>query len=203
MKTLRIFSSAVLAGMCIGLGAMVFLSLENRIVGAMLFTIGLFCVCSFGLNLFTGKVCYAPENGFKFACALPVIWLGNLVGTGVTALVVMFTRTDVIAAKASELCAVKLNDSLLSLFLLGVLCNIFIYIAVESFKSNPHELGKYIALFFGVMAFILTGTEHCVADMFYFHLSGWNPDALLRVFVITLGNSAGGIAIRSLHRFAS
>lgn len=203
MKTLRIFSSAVLAGMCIGLGAMVFLSLENRIVGAMLFTIGLFCVCSFGLNLFTGKVCYAPENGFKSACALPVIWLGNLVGTGVTALMIMLTRTDVIAAKASELCSVKLNDSLLSLFLLGVLCNIFIYIAVESFKSNPHELGKYIALFFGVMAFILTGTEHCIADMFYFHLSGWNPDVLLRVLVITLGNSAGGIAIRSLHRFAS
>lgn len=202
MRRLRVFASALLAGMCVGFGGVVFLSVENRIAGAALFTIGLFCVCVFGLHLFTGKVCYAAENGRDFALDLPVIWLGNLAGTGVTALAASLSRIGSIAAGAAELCAVKLDDSLLSLFLLGVLCNIFIYIAVEGFRSCPHAPGKYLALFFGVMAFILAGTEHCVADMFYFWLAGWSGEALLRVLVITLGNAAGGLAFRTVHRFA-
>ena len=203
MKALKTFVSAVLAGMCVGFGGVVFLSLDNRIIGSVMFTVGLFTICTFGLHLFTGKVCYALENGKSYNLALPVIWLGNLAGTGVTALIVKLSRIDGISAKAEELCATKLDDSILSLFLLGVLCNIFIYIAVEGYKNNPHELGKYLSLFFGVMVFILAGTEHCVADMFYFWLSGWSVDAVLRVLVITLGNAAGGILFRALHRFVS
>ena len=41
------------------------------------------------------------------------------------------------------------------------------YIAVEGFRSNGHELGKYLGLFFGVSVFILCGFEHCVANMYY------------------------------------
>lgn len=203
MKALKTFVSAVLAGMCVGFGGVVFLSLDNRIIGSAMFTVGLFTICTFGLHLFTGKVCYALENGKSYNLALPVIWLGNLAGTGVTALIVKLSRIDGIAEQATELTAVKLDDSILSLFLLGVLCNIFIYIAVDGYKNNPHELGKYLSLFFGVMVFILAGTEHCVADMFYFWLSGWSVDAALRVLVITLGNAAGGILFRALHRFVS
>lgn len=203
MKALKTFVSAVIAGMCVGLGGVVFLSLDNRIIGSVMFTVGLFTICTFGLHLFTGKVCYALENGKSYNLALPVIWLGNLAGTGVTALIVKLSRIDGIAEQATELTAVKLDDSILSLFLLGVLCNIFIYIAVDGYKNNPHELGKYLSLFFGVMVFILAGTEHCVADMFYFWLSGWSVDAVLRVLVITLGNAAGGILFRALHRFVS
>ena len=203
MKALKTFVSAVLAGMCVGFGGVVFLSLDNRIIGSVMFTVGLFTICTFGLHLFTGKVCYALENGKSYNLALPVIWLGSLAGTGVTALIVKLSRIDGIAEQATELTAVKLDDSILSLFLLGVLCNIFIYIAVDGYKNNPHELGKYLSLFFGVMVFILAGTEHCVADMFYFWLSGWSVDAVLRVLVITLGNAAGGILFRALHRFVS
>ena len=201
MKMLKTFVSAVLAGMCVGFGGVVFLSLDNRIIGSAMFTVGLFTICTFGLHLFTGKVCYALENGKSYNLALPVIWLGNLAGTGVTALIAKLSRIDGIAEQATELTAVKLDDSILSLFLLGVLCNIFIYIAVEGYKNNPHELGKYLSLFFGVMVFILAGTEHCVADMFYFWLSGWSVDAILRVLVITLGNAAGGILFRAAHKF--
>lgn len=61
------------------------------------------------------------------------------------------TRLAPLAEKAAGLCRVKLEDSLPSVFLLAVLCNVFIYIAVEGFRSNPHEIGKYLSLFFGVM----------------------------------------------------
>ncbi len=200
MKT---FVSAVLAGISVGLGGLVFLSVENRVVGAALFAIGLFVVCTFGLHLFTGKLCYLFENDRRYALALPLIWLGNLCGTGITAALAHLTRIVPIAERAAALCQVKTGDSLLRLFFLGVLCNIFIYIAVEGYRSNPHELGKYLSLFFGVMVFILCGTEHCVADMFYFWVAGaWSGRAALCLLVITLGNAVGSQVFPLLRRFA-
>ena len=50
------------------------------------------------------------------------------------------------------------------------------------------------------MAFILCGTEHCVADMFYFWLGGWSLKAAAVILVITLGNIAGGVLLPLLRR---
>lgn len=203
MKMWKTFVSAVLAGMSIGFGGLVFLSVENRVIGAALFTIGLFVVCSFGLNLFTGKVCYLFQNDRGYALNLPIIWAGNLVGTGLTALLAGLTRNGpALAEKAQALCRIKLDDGLLSLFLLGVLCNIFIYIAVEGYKSNPHALGKHLSLFLGVMVFILAGTEHCVADMFYFWMArAWSQRGVLCILVITVGNAFGGVLFPLLRKW--
>lgn len=201
MKSGRIFLSAVLAGLSIGFGGLVFLSVENRIIGAFLFAIGLFCVCTMGFHLFTGKVCYVLQNDKSYALSIPLIWLGNLVGTGLVAGAASLTRVGpAVQERAAALCAVKLGDSMVSLFFLGILCNIFIYIAVEGYRSNPHPLGKYMALVLGVMVFILCGTEHCVADMFYFSMAGaWSLRAVVCLLVITAGNAAGGIAFAWLH----
>lgn len=197
----KTFTGAVLAGLCIGLGGLAFLSLDNRVIGAFVFTVGLFTVCTFGLNLFTGKVCYVFDNDRKYLASLPLIWFGNLAGTGLTALFASLGRSaPALQEKAAQLCAVKTGDGLLSLFALGVLCNIFIYIAVEGFKNNPHELGKYLSLVFGVMAFILCGTEHCVADMFYFWMGGWSTRSVAVILIITLGNIAGGVLLPLLRR---
>jgi len=194
MKSVKTFVSAVLGGACIGFGGTAFLSLDSKVLGALFFTVGLFVICTFGLNLFTGKVCYVFQKDRAYAWNIPLIWLGNLVGTGVVAAMMQMTRNASIADKAAALCQVKLEDSLLSLFILGVLCNIFIYIGVEGFNHNPHELGKYLSLFFGVMVFILCGFEHCIADMFYFSMAGaWSSSAVVRLFVITMGNAVGGI----------
>ena len=203
MKTLRVFVSSVLAGVCVGLGGMVFLMSDNRVIGAALFAIGLFVICTFGLHLFTGKVCYVFQNSRGYAAQLLLIWVGNLIGTGVLAGLASLTRNaPAMAEKAAALCQVKLGDSLSSLFFLGILCNIFIYIAVEGFNKNPHELGKYLSILFGVMVFILSGTEHCVADMFYFWMAGlWSGRALLCVLVISLGNAVGGIGFCLLREF--
>ena len=202
MKRSKVFLSAVLAGLCVGYGGIVFLSLENKVIGAAAFTIGLFVICTFGFHLFTGKVCYVFQNSRNYAIDLPIIWLGNLAGTGLSAGCAKLTRlAPALQEKAASLCQIKLDDSLFSLFLLGILCNILIYIAVEGYKSNPHELGKYLSLFFGVMIFILCGTEHCVADMFYFWMAGlWSGRAILSVLIITLGNAVGGVLFATLHR---
>ena len=73
----KIFLSAILAGAVIAFGGTVFLSVENTVVGSIFFTIGLFVVCTRGLHLFTGKVCYVFDNDMAYAKTLPVIWLAG------------------------------------------------------------------------------------------------------------------------------
>ncbi len=190
----NVFLSAILAGGAIGLGGTVFLSVENTIVGSLLFTIGLFVVCTRGLHLFTGKVCYVFNHDAAYAKTLPVIWLGNLVGTSLVALAEQLTRLSVLDARAQAICAVKLSEPLYGAFLLAIFCNVMIYIGVEGYRSNPHEVGKYLALFFGVSVFILCGFEHCVANMYYFTMGGaWSARTVLYLLVMTLGNAVGGV----------
>lgn len=79
--------------------------------------------------------------------------------------------------------------------MLGFFCNIFVYIAVEGYKTFPLALGKYLAIFVGITVFIMSGYEHSVADMFYYFMAGrMDPEALVRLLVITAGNVCGGWA---------
>ena len=52
----RILLRAVAAGIMISIGGTIYLTLENKMVGAFLFSIGLFAICAYGLNLYTGKI---------------------------------------------------------------------------------------------------------------------------------------------------
>lgn len=202
MKYGKMLAGSTLAGLCIGLGGAVFLALDSKIAGALFFTLGLFTICTRGLLLFTGKVGYALDNPPSYLLDLAVIWVGNLIGTNLVAYALRATRVCApYAEKAAAMCAVKAEDSLLSLFLLGVFCNILMFIAVDGFRTNAHEAGKYIGLFLGVSVFILAGFEHCVADMFYFGMANvWSADILLRLLVITAGNAVGGLLIPTAEK---
>ena len=204
MKHLRTFVSGMLAGISIALGGTVFLSLENKVLGALFFTVGLFAVCTFGFHLYTGKVCYVFDNGRDYAIALPVIWLGNLAGSWLTAAVESVTRFGpALAERAQTVSAAKLGDSPLSLFVLAVMCDLLIYVAVEGYRNNPHELGKYLSIFFGVTVFILCGFEHCVANMYYYSMANaWSLRTLGLLLVMTAGNSVGGMLIPLLRKAA-
>ena len=196
MKTLTTFVYAVLAGAAIAIGGVAFLSCEDRVVGAIFLCVGLFTVCTFGLNLFTGKVCYLFDNPPSYLLFLLVVWVGNLAGAALVGYGVRTTRIASIAEKAAELCQTKLDDGLWSIFLLAVFCNVLIFIAVDGFKNDPHQLGKYLGLFLGVVVFILCGFEHCVANMFYFSVANaWSGKTVLYLLVMTLGNSCGGLIL--------
>ena len=202
MKNLTTFVKGIIAGICIALGGTVFLSLDNKVVGSLFFTVGLFVICTRGYNLFTGKVCYSLDQPKSYLGDLCLIWLGNLLGTWLFALGLKATRVaPALAEKAQGMCQVKLGDNLFSIFMLSVFCNILIFIAVDGFKNNPHELGKYLALFFGVCVFILAGFEHCVANMFYISIAGmWSGQALLFILINTLGNAVGGLLIPAISK---
>lgn len=207
-KGLGTFIKAILAGFCIGLGGNVFLALlpTSKMLGAVLFSVGLFTICTHGLNLFTGKACYILDNKPAYLGTLVIIWLGNLVGACIMALLVRLSRLDAAYTEAARtLVAAKNGDSLLSLFFLGVICNSLIYIAVDGYKSNPHEFGKYLALVLGVAVFILAGTEHSIADMYYYAVAGevFTGEGLLRLVIISLGNVLGGLLIPGGKKLAA
>lgn len=192
MKKLNLLLGAVLAGIAIGIGGTVYLSLDNKIVGSLLFSVGLYMVCLNGLNLFTGKVGYAVEQPLSYILDLIVIWIGNFLGTGFVALTINLTRVSGIKETAAKLSETKLNDSPISLFILGIFCGILMFVAVDGYKNSSNP----IILFTCVSVFILCGFEHCIADMFYFSISGsWNATAFIYILIITLGNSLGGILI--------
>lgn len=194
MSRVFTFVNAVLAGVAIAIGGTVFLALENKVIGSALFTVGLFMIVTLGLNLYTGKVCYIFEKDKEFAIGVPIIWLGNLVGTWLSATLIRMTRIAApLVEKATTVSEAKLGDNLLSIFILAIFCNIMIYIAVENYNKNPHEVGKYVALFIGVMVFILAGFEHCIANMYYFSMAGvWSGNTFLYLLVMTAGNAVGG-----------
>ena len=113
--------------------------------------------------------------------------------------------TKGIDAVAAGLVAAKIANTGVSLVILGAVCNIFIFIAVNGYAKNPHELGKYLALFLGVSCFILCGSEHSVADMYYWWVSGCmlaEPGtAFICLLYISLGNILGGVLFPVLERY--
>ena len=196
------FVSGVLAGACIALGGVVYLSVSSKALGALIFCVGLFSIYTLGLSLFTGKVCYLLDNGPGYLWDLALIWLGNLGGTLIATALLGLTRVHpALAETAAPLVAAKLGDGLLSVFVLSVFCNVLIFIAVDGYRIIPDALGKYLALFLGVAVFAISGFEHCVANMYFISLTGsWSADAVLFIIVNTVGNSLGGLLVPAVKK---
>ncbi len=196
-KYIEIFLKAILTGIAIGIGGTVYLSCENKIAGAFLFGTGLFTILTFGFLLFTGKVGYAVENKPSYLIDLAVIWLGNLAGAAAAGILVLTTRIGTgISEKAAALCEIKFADSLISIFILAFFCGILMFIAADGYKNIKNPVGQMLAVFLPVMTFILSGFEHCVANMYYFTAAeAWSAKAALYMLIMSLGNAAGGILI--------
>ena len=62
----KTFIKAVLAGGAISLGGIANIFTQNKIIGSLFFTIGLFLVLNYDLNLFTGKICYITDNKLNY-----------------------------------------------------------------------------------------------------------------------------------------
>ena len=199
MKALSDALLGFLAGFVITLGATAYLSLESTMAGALMFTVGLFAICSFGWNLFTGKVCYSFGKGPRYIGFLAVVWISNFAGAAAGGALIRLTRLEGVVARAQAEAATKPDDGLLSVFVLAIFCNVLIYIAVEGYRSIENSLGRYLAVFFGVTVFVVCGFEHCVANMYYFTAAGvWSGEAIVFILVNTLGNALGGLLVPAL-----
>jgi formate/nitrite transporter FocA (FNT family) len=187
---------AVMTGFTVGLGATTYLSCENQYLGAFLFGTGLFVILSFGFSLFTGRVGYAVENNITYVRDLVFIWLGNFAGAVIMAYMILNTRISGISERARTICAAKLGDNLISVFILAFFCGILMFIAADGYKTIKNPVGQILAVFLPVMVFILSGFEHCIANMFYFTLAEvWSMKTFGYLIVMTLGNAVGGMFI--------
>lgn len=190
MKT---FIKAIMAGIAISLGGTIYLSMENHVVGAFLFSIGLFTIYTFGLDLYTGKVCYILNKKPSYLKTVLIVLLGNAVGTVSMGYLFRFTKLSKLVGHTSEIVSAKLSDTILSTFIMAIFCGLLMCIAVIGFQTIKDGTGKYLALILPIMVFILSGFEHSIADLFYFSFANaWNLKAMGYILVITFGNMIGG-----------
>lgn len=195
-KYLDYLIKSIFAGIMIGIAGTVYLRVDNNIVGAFLFSIGLLVICMYGMNLYTGKIGYVLINKLNYIYELLITILGNFIGTFLVARLVLLTRFKSVSDKAVYLVNLKLNDNLLSIFILAMLCGILMYIAVNNYKKINNEIGKYSCIFMCVMVFILSGFEHSIANMYYISVANLlSLKSLLYILIMILGNSVGSILI--------
>lgn len=195
-KYLDYLIKSIFAGIMIGIAGTVYLRVDNNIVGAFLFSIGLLVICMYGMNLYTGKIGYILINKLNYIYELLITILGNFIGTFLVARLVLLTRFKSVSDKAVDLVNLKLNDNLFSIFILAVLCGILMYIAVNNYKKINNEIGKYSCIFMCVMVFILSGFEHSIANMYYISVANLlSLKSLLYILIMILGNSVGSVLI--------
>ncbi|HBD87032.1 MAG TPA: formate/nitrite transporter [Clostridiales bacterium] len=196
----RHLASGVAAGVLIGIGGAAYLACDSRYAGAALFTVGLLSVCLLGLSLFTGKVGFiVPDHRKESVRALLLCLPGNLIGAAATGLAIS-AATPARGEKALEICAAKLALPFMPAFILAVFCGVLMYLAVAIYREKESLLG----VLFAVPAFILSGFEHSVADMFYFAAAGIvSGRAFLFILVVLLGNAAGGMLLPALRILAA
>lgn len=194
----KTFLNSVLSGIFIGIGGTIFLACPNSIVGAFLFTIGLMMIVCYGFNLYTGAIGYLVHHKEDFPAyllKLLMIWLGNFGGCWLVGTAIRSTRTfAVVESKIAGVCAAKLNDSQPSLLILAIFCGLLMYMAVETYRREElPPVFRFGGLFLCISVFIMSGFEHCIANMYYFTLGDvWSLRALGLILLMTLGNSIGG-----------
>ena len=182
------FVLAIMSGLMIGCGGIVYLLCPNKIVGAALFSFGLLTIICQGFALYTGRVGYFRSYG---AISLLTTIAGNFVGTFLVAKAFQATRHTVdIAAVVGP----KLQDSSLSVFLLSIGCGMLMYLAVDSYRKSK----SWLCVILPIIIFILSGFEHSIANMFYLSLAdAWGWDALRITLIAIVGNGIGSWVINS------
>lgn len=180
----KLFVKSIGAGVAIAIGAAIYLTLQNWI-GAVFFSIGLYLVLWFGLNLYTGKVGYI--NTSKDCVNILLIFIGNILGC--FAIFYLFPNPVAMSIVAS-----KLAQPFWIIYIKSVFCGILIYACVEVYKK-----GKEFSPLIAVPAFILMGAEHSIADACFIIAAGaLTLEALGFIILVAIGNATGSLLWRIL-----
>ena len=183
MDKLRMFVKSIYAGFAIGIGGIVYLSMDNRILGALFFSFGLSTIVTQGFNLYTGKIGFVKE--WKELPDMLMILAGNFIGTFITA---MLAKAANLSIDSTQMVHNKLDNSLLHIFLLS---GVMMYLAIDNYNKSKNIIFVVAA----VMIFILSGFEHSIANMFYFEIAGaYSLKSLLYILVMAAGNGVGAKA---------
>ena len=179
----NIIFKSIGATVMIGIGCLIYINQPNPI-GAFFFSIGLLGVFYFGLNLFTGKIGYVRTKTDIINIIL--IFAINILSAF---LFLIIPQIDFnFAAKLA-------NPWYLTLFK-GFICGILIYLCVNEYRG-----GRTWVTLIGVPAFILSGAEHCIADMIYLVLTRtFTLEAFSFIILVAIGNSLGSLSFSWLQQ---
>ena len=189
---------SILSGLMICIGGTVYLScvaLNLKPLGAFLFAAGLYSICVYGFNLYTGKVGYIAYNfkDTKYIRLVVLVLAFNLLSTYLLGILASYAF-PLIVEPAKNIYAAKCQTSLLRLFISGIFCGLLMFLSVDTWKK-----GTKIGVFIYIPVFILCGFDHSIANSFYNGIAnGLNAFTLQNVLifaVVILGNAAGGMLI--------
>lgn len=222
-KNSIVFVSALLAGLFIGLGYTGYLIVSGtmadaavgKVVGALLFPVGLLLVLIAGADLFTGNTLvtmawYKKEIKLSDVVKnLGIVWLGNFVGALLLVALVYFsnTFTGSIADGVIYLAEKKAHLNMVELLTRSTLCNILVAITVYMSYAAKDVTGKVIISYIPIWLFVITGFEHCVANMFVLpmgYLLGADitiAQIFANIVPVTIGNIIGGMLVTAAYYF--
>jgi formate transporter len=218
----------MLAGAFIGLGAMfnvIVLSDASipmglrRVMGGMVFSLGLFLVLVAGAELFTGNNLLAMAWAERKVTTLDVLYnwvvvcFSNLVGAVFLAWLVLLSGHPAndggaVAQTYLRIAAAKTSLSPLNAFFSGVMCNVLVCTAVWVALAGHTVTDKLVAIVLPISAFVAAGFEHSVANMYLIPMgmmlqaqAGHEADimGLARNLVpVIAGNRVGGSVLVAL-----
>lgn len=214
---------AAMAGAYVGLGIILIFTLGNLLdpslrplVMGSFFGIALTLVIVAGAELYTGHtmvLAIGVKQGAlgvgQAALTLLQSWLGNLLGSILVAWLFWLGGGGKLLPDADSLvhsaALAKTTAPALALFARGVLCNWLVCLAIwMSLRSEG--AGRFIAIWWCLLAFIASGYEHSIANMTLFALSWFgqhSPEFTLggiawNLFWVTLGNTVAGVLFMGL-----
>lgn len=199
MNYISTLKSSILAGICIGIAGYGYLSSKD-IVGTVLFTFGLLAVVHYGFKLYTGTVgFFGSSRGLQFK-EIPVVLLGNIIGTLLVALLTYAASKDM-QSVAQGILQSRLDNGILRSGLLSIGCGFIMTTAVNFAKFR----NQWLPLLFGVPIFIVCGFPHCIADAFYYlatpfpYLADHLAEVLGLYVSIVIGNGIGCNLVRIIN----
>jgi len=226
------FMLAIVAGGGVGFGAVYYTIVASdpelsfattRVLGGLVFSLGLVLVMVGGAELFTGNnlIVMAWASGRVSTGTMlrnwTIVWFGNLLGSlGLIVLIYFSHHLDMndgrIGVSILNTAAGKIRPDMVTLFFKGILCNVLVCAAVWLAYAGRTVTDKVVAVILPVSAFIAAGFEHCVANMYFlplawllvqtghvpanFDVSPITVSGILHNLVpVTLGNIVGGAGL--------
>lgn len=186
LPLLRMILLGIVAGAFIALGGVASSVAAHGIqdVGLMrtlsgcIFPVGLMMIVFVGGELFTGNcliivpVLAKKTTWGQYARNLAVVFFSNLAGALLIDFLIVGSglldfSDGLMGASLIKAALSKISISPMRGITSGILCNILVCIAILMATAARDAAGKVWAIFFPILAFVICGFEHCVANMFY------------------------------------
>ncbi|MBU1055617.1 MAG: formate transporter FocA [Proteobacteria bacterium] len=185
----NLFLLSILAGAFISLGAIFSTSVTSgaagtipfgiiKLLGGLVFCLGLILVVVGGAELFTGNnlIVMAWASGkvslWQLLRNWIIVYIGNFAGSFLTAIIMFFTNQymfgkGAIGLNALNIATTKCNLGFIEALFLGIMCNALVCLAVWLCFSAKTTTDKILSIIFPITAFVACGFEHCVANMYF------------------------------------